>query len=66
MAAVRRYALQELIDLCDPESAPGAEELAWLDTIPVGLEIMQRTPAPSSNNLADVLHRKVSARAQKA
>lgn len=34
----RRYSLDELLAACSPARAPSAEEQAWIDLIPVGLE----------------------------
>ena len=39
MARLKRYTLQELMDECDHSSPRSAEEQAWLDLVPVGLEV---------------------------
>jgi len=36
----RRYALKELLAQCDPKARPGKEEREWLDSKPVGGELI--------------------------
>ena len=51
MARLKRYTLQELMDECDPSSPRSAEEQAWLDLIPIGLEIDGLDPVPDDVGL---------------
>lgn len=39
MARLKRYTLQELMDECSPLLPRSAADQAWLDIVPVGLEV---------------------------
>ena len=37
----KRYTLDELLDRCDPSVPLSAEELEWMNTTPVGREVIE-------------------------
>ena len=53
MARLKRYTLQELMAECDLSSPRGAEDQAWLDMFPVGLEVEGFDSAECSARLLD-------------
>lgn len=53
MARLRRHSLQELMDGCDASSPRSAEEQAWLDLVPVGLEIDGLDSVPGDSVLPE-------------